>query len=299
MNDTTKPAKWFELLELVKLCPGEVPEVNPTVPTKTQTPESDIATKTRKRRVESGMVQIKGGTRILLFAFAHHADGNTNETWTSRRTLLAETATSINTLDGAIADLKRAGLLRIRKEFNQSKGTFRHIWILQRDRLALLAGEQIDVKVIEATVTAAINDGLSSIECSHARVEQTRSALYAAAGSTTIHISDEVLTTTTKLVVSTGDAEQKTIAADDNREPSPPEPIPSYTLSKNRRFEITNALDLREPASLTPGEGTATVQHRELESVRAFIAEEYPGAVIEEGTPDASEQVRIVVRWKP
>lgn len=216
MYDTTKQIKWFEILDLALLCPAEVPELTPTSPTKATgqsksakaavSTESDKATKSRKRCVDPGMVQIKGSTRMLLFAFAKHADGKTNETWISRRKLLVETATTINTLDSAIAELKRAGLLRIRKDFDESRGTFRHIWILQRDRLAALAGEQVDEKLIIATVTAAINDGSSSIECSRARVEQTRSALYVAAGSTRISINDVALENgMTKLVVTTGD----------------------------------------------------------------------------------------------
>lgn len=182
--DTTqqKATPWFDLLDLVQLCPGQVPAVDDgeeqRKPAKSKT----------KPKTKPKTVAITGNTRLLLFAFAHHMNGATDETWVARRTLRHETQMVINTLDTAISNLKRAGLIRIRKDFDDSKLTFRHVWIIQRERLKSFVGDKISEEVIANVVKAAIEDGQSSLRCSPARVEQAKTALWKAAGSTLLEI---------------------------------------------------------------------------------------------------------------
>jgi TFIIE alpha subunit len=276
--DTThqKQTPWFDLLELVRLCPGQVPADN-----------------------EAGMVAITGNTRLLLFAFAQHANV-TDETWVSRRTLHHETQMSINTLDTAISNLKRAGLLRVRKEFDDSRLTWRHYWIIQRERLKALVGDEISEELVANVVKAAIEDGQSRLRCSPARVEQAKTAIWKAAESTFMKIdelpiigdkADKVL-----LYLSVGTKSEVDVPDGEVRQ----QPKSGASLrEENRKMALNHINDLKDPSSLDYG-GSSTFYAPESQAlpIKEFVEMELPGALVELHE-SANNQVMVRISWRP
>jgi hypothetical protein len=285
-NDTQKQTRWFDLMVLTRLCPSQVPAVK--------------AKQAKNKQVEltpdTGMVAVTGNTRLLLFAFVQRADGFTDETWVARRTLLNDTQMSLNTLDAAISNLKRAGLLRIRKEFDETKVSFRHIWIVQRARLKELVGDEISEELIAKVVKAAIEDGQSSLNCSPARVEQTKSALWKAAGSTHLDIKEWIIKEKVVMLSVAVPPKIKTEVSE--------EEAPSPTQSSNlldslpehvRKRVISNIHELRSRAR---SQVSFEVDPAQGPLVKEIIESELAGADVGLSLPFDGE-VTVSVNWPP
>jgi DNA-binding transcriptional ArsR family regulator len=107
-----KQLKWFDLLRFVKGCPAVV--LDPF----------------------GREVKIQGSKRLVLWCLAHHADGDTWETFVKLDTIIRETGLEDKAVDRAISDLKRAGLLTATRRFNPATKTgWSNIWTLDRERL--------------------------------------------------------------------------------------------------------------------------------------------------------------------
>jgi len=126
---------------------------------------------------------------MVLWAITQHISGESNETFVSRRALWTEAGIDESTLDRAIADLKDAGLLRVRKQYQES-GKWKHFWIIQRERLKELVGDRIDDALLIRILDSAKTDGEASLEVSAARVQQVSSRLKSLAGDIWIEIEE-------------------------------------------------------------------------------------------------------------
>jgi hypothetical protein len=98
----------FELLGLVRECPATVEGV-----------------------------KITGSNRLLLWAIALHADADSGEMFAAKDTLMDECGITHNTLDDALAELKSAGLITSRAQYNGVRRS--NILTLNRVRLAAVA----------------------------------------------------------------------------------------------------------------------------------------------------------------
>jgi energy-converting hydrogenase A subunit M len=283
MDNTQKQTtKWFDLLELARLCPGEVPVVQ----------VKQTKNKQGETTPDTGMVAVTGNTRLLLFALVQHAAGDTDETWVSRRTLRHETQMAINTLDTAISNLKRADLLRIRKEFDETKVSYRHIWIVQRARLAALVGERVNDKLIADTIKAVMEDRSSSLKCSQGRVEQTKSALYEAAGKTIIEIA--VLND----FLDKNKVELLVYLSEDKATPPARSSSQTESLPKDRQEYMMRVIDdARERDALYSGScGPLFVPESESNLTKKLIEDQLPGAQVTVGKPQGGK-VPIAFNW--
>lgn len=166
------PRPYLDLLDLVRLCPGEVPDV---------------------KRGGTATISITGTRRLLLWALAQHADGKTDVTYVGERTLRAEIQCDRTTLIRGARALKDAGLVTATQRLSSPGHYSTNVWTINRRLLLDLVGPKQDDAGLVNALDLLRREGEVRVTTKVARKEQVKSTLYRLAGEMQIVITEDGL----------------------------------------------------------------------------------------------------------